>query len=129
MTAPLVFLAFLVLGFVVLLLAMVQAPRIRRRVRAWRQRRMNRRWTVRVVRIGTITVNAVILIRLIDAGAGIFRVLLALLILSAIGAGLSVGIDELLARRDKRIDEEQAADQRTAWKRMDTGMWTGGRRG
>lgn len=28
-----------------------------------------------------------------------------------------------------RIDEEQAADTRTAWKRMDTGMWTGGRRG
>ena len=27
-----------------------------------------------------------------------------------------------------RIAEEQAADQRTAWKRMDSGMWTGGRR-
>lgn len=63
---PLAFLAVLVAGYLVLLLAMVYAPRIRRRVRAWRQR---------------------------------------------------------------RIDEEQAADQRTAWKRMDTGMWTGGRRG
>ena len=62
---PLAFLAALLLGFVVVLLAMVYVPRIRRRVRAWRQR---------------------------------------------------------------RIDEEQAADQRTAWKRMDTGMWTGGRR-
>lgn len=62
---PLVFLAVLVLGFVVVLLAMVYVPRIRRRVRAWRQ---------------------------------------------------------------GRIAEEQAADQRTAWKRMDTGMWTGGRR-
>jgi len=62
---PLVFLAVLVAGYLVLLLAMVYVPRIRRRVRAWRQR---------------------------------------------------------------RIAEEQAADQRTAWKRMDTGMWTGGRR-
>ena len=62
---PLAFLAALLLGFVVVLLAMVYVPRIRRRVRAWRQR---------------------------------------------------------------RIDEERAADQRTAWKRMDTGMWTGGRR-
>ena len=63
---PLVFLAVLVAGYLVLLLAMVYVPRIRRRVRAWRQR---------------------------------------------------------------RIDEEQAADTRTAWKRMDAGMWTGGRRG
>ena len=38
---PLVFLAFLVLGFLVLLLAMVYVPRIRRRVRAWRQRRID----------------------------------------------------------------------------------------
>lgn len=38
---PLVFLAALLLGFVVLLLAMVYAPRIRRRVRAWRQRRID----------------------------------------------------------------------------------------
>lgn len=63
---PLVFLAVLVLGFVAFLLAMVYAPRIRRRVRAWRQR---------------------------------------------------------------RIDEERAADQACARLRMDTGMWTGGRRG
>jgi len=62
---PLIFLVALVAGFLVVLLAMVYVPRIRRRVRAWRQR---------------------------------------------------------------RIDEERAADQRTAWKRMDTGMWTGGRR-
>ena len=38
---PLVFLAALLLGFVVLLLAMVYAPRIRRRVRTWRQRRID----------------------------------------------------------------------------------------
>lgn len=63
---PLIFLAVLVAGYLVLLLAMVYVPRIRRRVRAWRQR---------------------------------------------------------------RVAEEQAADQRTAWKRMDSGMWTGGRRG
>lgn len=63
---PLIFLVALVAGYLVVLLAMVYAPRIRRRVRAWRQ---------------------------------------------------------------GRIDEEQAADQRTAWKRIDTGMWTGGRRG
>lgn len=66
MTAPLVFLAVLVLGFLVLLLALVYAPRIRRRVRAWRQ---------------------------------------------------------------GRIDEEQAADRACARVRMDSGMWTGGRRG
>ena len=63
---PLAFLAFLVLGFVVLLLAMVYVPRIRRRVRAWRQ---------------------------------------------------------------GRIDEEQAADKACARVRMNSGMWTGGRRG
>ena len=66
MTAPLIFLAALVAGYLVVLLAMVYAPRIRRRVRAWRQR---------------------------------------------------------------RIDEEQAADKACARVRMDTGMWTGGRRG
>ncbi len=33
---PLVFLAALVAGYLVLLLAMVYVPRIRRRVRAWR---------------------------------------------------------------------------------------------
>ena len=38
---PLAFLAALLLGFVVVLLAMVYAPRIRRRVRAWRQRRID----------------------------------------------------------------------------------------
>jgi len=38
---PLVFLAVLVLGFLVLLLAMVYGPRIRRRVRAWGQRRID----------------------------------------------------------------------------------------
>lgn len=62
---PLVFLAVLVAAFLIFLRLLVVFPRIRRRVRAWRQR---------------------------------------------------------------RIDEERAADQRTAWKRMDTGMWTGGRR-
>lgn len=41
MTAPLVFLVLLIAGFLVLLLAMVYAPRIRRRVRAWRQRRID----------------------------------------------------------------------------------------
>ena len=66
MTAPLAFLTFLVLGFLAFLRLLVVFPRIRRRVRAWRQ---------------------------------------------------------------TRIAEEQAADQRTAWKRMDSGMWTGGRRG
>ena len=40
MTAPLVFLAVLVAGFLVVLLAMVYVPRIRRRVRAWRQGRI-----------------------------------------------------------------------------------------
>lgn len=65
MTAPLAFLTFLVLGFLAFLRLLVVFPRIRRRVRAWRQ---------------------------------------------------------------ARIAEEQAADTRTAWKRMDSGMWTNGRR-
>ena len=38
---PLIFLVALVAGFLVVLLAMVYVPRIRRRVRAWRQRRID----------------------------------------------------------------------------------------
>lgn len=56
--------------------------------------------------------------------------LLALLIVPAFLV-LLVGMawwPNLRHRYLTRIDEEQAADQRTAWKRMDAGMWTGGRR-
>ena len=35
---------------------------------------------------------------------------------------------KLRHRHLARIGEERAADMRTAWKRMDSGMWTGGRR-
>lgn len=38
---PLIFLVALVAGYLVVLLAMVYVPRIRRRVLAWRQRRID----------------------------------------------------------------------------------------